>query len=159
MAKKFKENTLRPWPGIELSMDQPTMQIDAGRVTDEKWRYVDKQSHLHAYVKGDDPYPTLIEVEDETYWCAMCSEEHTDSHLECKVCAEHIEPGTTYKGPTIIPAGPVEITATVTRGGETITMWLKPEDQEALMALPAAHLFALAEEEPERIMERRYESP
>jgi hypothetical protein len=58
---------------------------------DRSWRYTDRESHEHYWQDG---YPTLTRVVDETYWCADCGDEHTESHLECPLCGEHIEPGT-----------------------------------------------------------------
>lgn len=61
---------------------------------DEAWRYTDQRGHEHYWRDG---YPTLREIVEsvETYWCADCHDEHTDtrSHLECPLCGEEIIPG------------------------------------------------------------------
>jgi hypothetical protein len=58
---------------------------------DPKWTYTDQHGHEHHYDNG---YPTLVTVVDETYLCADCNSEHQDTHLECPLCHEAIEPGT-----------------------------------------------------------------
>jgi hypothetical protein len=67
---------------------------------DPNWTYTDQAGHEHHYDKAAPivpgrvrGYPTLVMVEDETYWCEDCQDEHTDSHLECPICGEHITPG------------------------------------------------------------------
>lgn len=40
----------------------------------------------------------------ETYWCEDCFCEHTETHLECVICGEEIEPG------TVAPSGFREFT-------------------------------------------------
>jgi hypothetical protein len=58
---------------------------------DHLWRHTDRQGHEHYWT--DDGYPTLRRVDDETYWCGDCDDEHTDSHWECAQCGERVEPG------------------------------------------------------------------
>jgi hypothetical protein len=60
---------------------------------DHSWRYTDEQGHGHYW--ADDSYPTLRRVNDRTYWCGDCCDDHTDSHWECPLCGETIEPGLT----------------------------------------------------------------
>lgn len=57
---------------------------------DKNWRHTDAAGHEHYWDNG---YPTLVEVVDDTYWCDDCSDEHTESHLECPTCHQSIEPG------------------------------------------------------------------
>lgn len=64
---------------------------------DKNWHYIDAQGHEHSMV--DREYPTLRLMIDsvETYFCADCGEEHTEtvSHYECLICAQRIKPGRT----------------------------------------------------------------
>jgi hypothetical protein len=57
---------------------------------DQKWRYTDEQGHEHSWQDG---YPTLRTVVDDVYWCEGCQDEHEETHLECSLCGETIEPG------------------------------------------------------------------
>lgn len=85
---------------IEVRSDQPR--------PDEQWRYTDHAGHDHYWQAGREPYPTLREVVDETYWCEDCEDEHTSSHLECPLCGETIVPGS--RPPSLFPEripGPV----------------------------------------------------
>jgi hypothetical protein len=78
-----------------------SVSVDVVEVTDmqprpdKSWRYTDKQGHEHYYDGYPVPYPTLTHVLDETYWCQDCRDDHTDGHLECRICGEHINPGLT----------------------------------------------------------------
>jgi hypothetical protein len=57
---------------------------------DEAWRYTDRQGHGHYWRDG---YPTLRTVLGGPYWCEDCHDEHQDSHLECPLCSETVQPG------------------------------------------------------------------
>lgn len=63
----------------------------------ETWRATDINGHEHYRENGE--YPTLNYVIDsvETWFCADCNEEHTDTtgHYECRLCGEIVEPGMT----------------------------------------------------------------
>lgn len=88
---------------------------------DPDWEQVDEAGHKHS---GDNLYKTLREVEDETYWCSDCRDDHTDSHLECKKCKQEIHPGTRAPRPEFIQG-----VLTITLNGEPIT----EEDAKALV--------------------------
>lgn len=124
---------------------------------DLTWDYTDEAGHYHWWVnEGDRPRtPTLIEVDDETYWCPDCRDDHTDSHLECRICGEHIEPGYTTRSnafPQVI-AGPTEVILRVAGDEVPVTS----DEYQALRAfrqgtgLPAMASYArkLAERLPE----------
>lgn len=80
----------------ELRVETEMIDVTSGLPRpDETWSYIDRQGHGHRYDNG---YPTLVEVVDRTYWCADCNDEHQDTHLECRICGESIEPG--MRGPS-----------------------------------------------------------
>lgn len=58
---------------------------------DKGWRFTDTNGHEHYWRDG---YVTLVLVDDERYWCEDCGEDHVESHWECPLCGEHIEPRT-----------------------------------------------------------------
>lgn len=77
----------------ELTVDTAMIDVTSNLPRpDKSWRYTDQQGHEHYWRDG---WPTLTRVVDETYWCGECNDEHHDTHLECRVCHETIEPGTT----------------------------------------------------------------
>lgn len=82
-------------PDGVLSMHVDMIDVtDMGNaVPDKKWVYTDEQGHEHFYDGYPDPYPTLIDVPGEMYYCADCRDDHADSHLECRICGEEIHPG------------------------------------------------------------------
>jgi hypothetical protein len=57
---------------------------------DKGWRHTDAAGHEHHWRDG---YPTLARVVDRVYWCADCGDEHDETHLECPLCHETVEPG------------------------------------------------------------------
>jgi hypothetical protein len=62
---------------------------------DPRWTYTDQAGHQHRYDKTAPGhyYPTQVVVTEEPYWCPDCHDEHSDSHYECPLCGEEIEPG------------------------------------------------------------------
>lgn len=81
----------------ELRVETEMIDVTSGLPRpDENWTYTDQHGHEHRY---DDGYPTLIQVVDETYWCPDCNDEHEKTHLECRECGEHINPG--LRGPSM----------------------------------------------------------
>lgn len=59
---------------------------------DPNWRFVDANGHAHTI-------ESLVWVDDETYWCEDCEDDHAEGHWECPRCHEHITPGT--RGPNM----------------------------------------------------------
>lgn len=78
---------------VEVEMIDVTTNLPQ---PDRSWRYTDGAGHEHYWQDG---YPTLASVDDETYYCSECEDEHTDSHLECPLCGEHVVPGSVDPGP------------------------------------------------------------
>jgi hypothetical protein len=82
----------------EYSGDWGTLRIETEMIDvtsglprpDHAWTFTDAHDHDHRW---DDGYPTLVVVTEEPYWCPDCEDEHTDSHYECPLCGEVIEPG------------------------------------------------------------------
>jgi hypothetical protein len=75
----------------ELRVERDMIEVTSNLPrTDKGWRYTDRQGHEHYWQDG---YPTLRTVLDEPYWCDDCHDEHQDSHLECPLCSEVIQPG------------------------------------------------------------------
>lgn len=90
--------------GITFSKtsDPITLRTMGGPAPDPEWAYTDNEGHEHrAYPESTDKptWPTLKRVVDETYWCETCRDEHEDTHYECAICGETIEPGIIHKGP------------------------------------------------------------
>ena len=89
--------------GMELRVETEMIDVTSlGPKPDKTWRYTDRHGHEHRYVDDryvDGGYPTLIVVDDETWWCDDCEDAHTESHRECRECGERIEPGMT--GPSM----------------------------------------------------------
>jgi hypothetical protein len=83
---------------IEYSGDFGTLRVETDMIDvtsnlprpDKAWTYTDRAGHDHRWDHG---YPTLVVVDEETYWCEDCGDEHTDSHYECPRCGEEIRPG------------------------------------------------------------------
>jgi len=76
----------------ELAMETEQIEVTSALPQpNQNWHYIDRQGHEHYWRDG---YPTLVGVVDETYWCADCGEDHTDSHWGCATCGEEITPGT-----------------------------------------------------------------
>ncbi len=81
-------------PVGELSVKTDMIEVtDMGPRPDHGWTYTDKQGHEHYYDGYPVPYPTLADVSDGWHYCPDCRDEHDDSHLECRICGEHIVPG------------------------------------------------------------------
>lgn len=65
---------------------------------DPKWSFTDEHGHTHTWESGtwhrvqDDP-------DEPPFWFDVDGEEHNaPSHTECKLCGEHVHPGT--RGPS-----------------------------------------------------------
>jgi hypothetical protein len=89
------EGTIR----IERTLTEINME---GPVADENWHAADSNGHEHAYsaersaAERGSHYPTLVYVPGPSYYCADCRDEHEDyavSHYECRICGEHVRPG------------------------------------------------------------------
>jgi hypothetical protein len=86
-------STVKFGNGDELRMEQQLIDVTTmSWRPDPNWTFTDSAGHHHA--RADDGYPTLVDVEEPSYWCADCGDEHTDSHWECPKCGERIVPGT-----------------------------------------------------------------
>jgi hypothetical protein len=92
MARFFTGQT---W---ELTVDPVVVDVTSERATpNEHWTFTDAQGHEHRYDRG---YPTLDLVVDAEHWCDGSEgwqphDEHMvvdESHYECKLCREVIEP-------------------------------------------------------------------
>jgi hypothetical protein len=87
-----------PGQSWTLTVDQQQIEVTSGLSTpNERWTHTDAQGHEHRYDHG---YPTLDLVVDAEHWCDGSEgwaphDEHMavdESHYECKLCREVIEP-------------------------------------------------------------------
>lgn len=100
--------------GSVMEFEGHTLEIEVERVEvttglpqpDPSWKYTDRTGHQHAYGSRENPYPTLVRRYSEPYWCEECQDEHTDSWMECPLCAETIQPGTRIDTSPQYIAGP-----------------------------------------------------
>lgn len=78
----------------ELRVERDTIAVDSvlAMKPDPKWRYTDKAGHEHRFDNQDSTPTTLVQVEEEPWWCYDCRDLHNEYHLECKLCHETIEP-------------------------------------------------------------------
>ena len=80
---------------VSLRIEQPIRPLYAW-VADPNWRHVDRAGHEHYYEEtpsvGGWHYPTLVKC-GENEWCPECEEFHEITWLECRVCGEHVRPG------------------------------------------------------------------
>lgn len=60
---------------------------------DYEWVYVDKQGHEHRWNENHDKI-TNSYIEEFTYFCPDCRDEHTLYYRYCSVCREELHPGT-----------------------------------------------------------------
>jgi hypothetical protein len=110
-----------PLFSVEITRGEiPVETMSPSRVPDEKWRYIDKKGHLHAWVDGE--VPTLDWVVIGKTWVG---DEYDGEEIEvgehrCRVCAEPIEPMLKVKyGPSSVP-GPTTVGVTI--HGETFPL-------------------------------------
>jgi hypothetical protein len=97
-------------PDGELIISRDLIRVDYLSDLDRNWEFTDAAGHQHhCDYDAADHYPTLRDVTDGAYWCGDCREEHGDSHWECRLCGEHIQPGLTGPG-TIYRPGMISAT-------------------------------------------------
>lgn len=114
---------------IDTTCDIPTL--------DPRWTFTDAAGHDHHYDRG---YPTLDYIIDASHWCdgheGMYNhdphEQADESHYECLICREVIEPGIL---PAFTPQSVPGVTTMTLAGplddGSRITAYVG-EDQEDL---------------------------
>ena len=100
-----------------LRIEQDVIPVHYMHAADENWRFTDAAGHEH-YWTGEpllmidgSHYPSLIYVVDE--WCYRDHGLYGDAsdpdghpaaaHYECRLCGEHVSPGMTGPGTTMIP--------------------------------------------------------
>ncbi len=66
------------------------------------------------------------------YWCEGCCDEHEESELQCRLCGAKLEPKYDWKEDTVQLPGLTHGSAAVTRGQETKTYVLLPDDLESV---------------------------
>lgn len=104
--------------GHVIRVEREMINFDYMSDIDANWKYTDKAGHRHyCDYDGSVHYPTLAVIQDGTWWCEDCGDEHEDSHLACLQCGERITPGTTGPGRKWIPG---RVNATI--DGEPATM-------------------------------------
>lgn len=156
--------------GVDLSIEQDWIDVTSGLPTpNEQWTYTDRQGHEHRYARG---YPTLDLIIDASHWCDGHEgpwnhdphEAIDESHYECRICRQVIEPTMDPPGTPKQIAGMRTMTLTVTDdNGFTTVAYLLPEEAEALFAVAEegrrhAAVLLVAAVPPERIIERRFAS-
>lgn len=106
----------------------------------ERWVYVDQSGHEHRYANG---YPTLTVVVDAEHWCDGTEgfelhEPHMvvdESHYECSICDEVIEPQMDPPGTPKSIRGLTSATIEGPRSDGTIVLAaLDPDEVEAFKA-------------------------
>lgn len=127
------EQTIRFWPGMELTIDQQNQVVESNRpVPDPSWRYVDQHGHGHFYDEKAREFPTLE-------WVVLpCTMGHGDEctsegYYKCPLCDEEISPGTVMPRPQIIQ-GPVTYTLAVEDARGTTTYRFGPEQWSAVQS-------------------------
>jgi len=128
-----------------------TVTTAGGPATDPDWTYTDKAGHKH-YAYPEEPgkprWPTLKNVVDRTYWCEECRDEHEESHYECSICGEVIEPGMIHKGPetktlqgpTTLLINDIPVSQEVWDEAIEIARSVEHEADERIDALVEAHM-------------------
>ena len=115
-------------------MERDVIEVTSERYTpNERWRYTDRQGHEHYYDHG---YPTLDLVIDSEHWCDGSEgwahhDPHMavdESHHECKVCREVIEPKLDAPGTRKSIAGMTTVTVEVSDGQRESTFVLSGDD-------------------------------
>jgi hypothetical protein len=120
-----------------LTVNQEWIDVTSERESpDERWTFTDAQGHDHRYERG---YPTLDLVVDESHWCDGHEgiynhdphEQIDQSHYECLVCREVIEPA--MHPPYHQKHIPGMRSATLTglrSDGAQVEVWLQDDDLE-----------------------------
>ena len=106
----------------------------------ERWRYTDRAGHEHHYDGG---YPTLELVVDAEHWCdgtegVYNHDAHMavdESHYECLLCREVIEPAADPPHFSKSIPGAIEGRLSGVRSdGAEIEMYLTPDEWEMIQA-------------------------
>lgn len=109
---------------------------------DDKWRGTDSNGHEHYYERG---YPTLDLIVDAEHWCdgregLYSHDPHMavdESHYECKLCREVVEPGTLPPHHQVYMPGTKSYTLSGVRSdGLTVEVWLMPEEAQSIGEAP-----------------------
>jgi hypothetical protein len=81
------------WPeGWTFRVERDRIEVTSNLPRpDPNWQHTDQAGHQHH--REDNAYPTLRAVDEPTYWCADCGDDHTRSRYECRICGETITPG------------------------------------------------------------------
>lgn len=125
----------------ELTIEQEWIPITTNLPTpNRKWRHVDASGHEHRYDKG---YPTLRLVIDASHWCdgtegAFRHDPHEqvdESHYECGLCGEVVEPALNPPGTVDSIPGMRSASAIGHVGRMRVSMYLTEEDCEKLAGM------------------------
>lgn len=130
-----------PW---KVTLEREMIDVTMGwhSTPNEFWRATDSNGHEHRYDKG---YPTLRVVVDRSHWCdgheGMYNhdphEEVDESHYECLLCGEVVEPAMDPPGtPKSIPgriSGRIEGPRS---DGRVISAWLNDDEIAVVRANP-----------------------
>jgi hypothetical protein len=126
-----------PSPRVSIDMQRDVIDVTSNHYTaDPDWRHTDRQGHEHRYERG---YPTLDLIVDASHWCMgneglYAHDQHEavdESHYECLLCRETIEPGLLPPGYPQTIAGLIVATATaVLDDGRKVTVHLTSDEIE-----------------------------
>lgn len=81
---------------------------------DPAWRMNDAAGHRHYYRSPRNPYPSLRYVIDAWGMDEDGERFVRDAHMECRICGEHVRPGTLVRTDRRYAAGPASWSAVVT---------------------------------------------
>jgi hypothetical protein len=143
--------TFAPSSRWSIDIDHDVIDVTCGIPTpNEGWTYTDRQGHEHRYEHG---YPTLELVVDASHWCmgneglyAHDPHEAVDeSHYECRICRETIQPKVDPPGtPEFVRGLSTAILNGNRSDGSRLVRYVSEADARAILEADDADAAALA---------------